>query len=279
MTNRIPHRLGEGAALVEQCLDVLAGRLKPAMPYAAPEELAAVLHGARRWLSEAPIDHDTLLGRLTAVVAFAEDFALDQDRLVVLAAGTRLVGTTFDHRSARDTGRPVVHLSLDGGRLRYKPWACPSDMPLRGMVEAVFGADTAVRVPRCVDRGSYGWAEVLPDPPDPVGAVAHRGLGHLLAIDRALVSVGAGVYDVTTSGEHVRVMDCGRRRAAPWKVDGIPWRPDRRHPSWSQVELGFGEGVERVRAAIADGGLDVVLHRFLGASETWKAPSDSEWSL
>lgn len=267
-------------AAVEGALGVLGTRLRHVMPYTRPHERAAVLDAARAWFATPP-PRDGLADRLAAVVGFAEDFGRDQDRLVVVVPDTELVAVHFDVAAARDPRRPVARVRLAGGTIRHKPWPCPADTPLRRLVEDLHGEAPVVRVPRCVNRGEFAWADD-PVERDRTGAAsgmgAHHALGHLLALDRALAAVGVGVRDVVTAGPLLHVVDCGPRGEDPWRVDGAAWRPDPGHPRWPDVARGHREGMALLRRLAAAGGLDPALRRFPGAAAVeFTVPDGDGW--
>lgn len=76
--------------------------------------------------------------------------------------GGRLLAVDLGQGDLHAGGQAVARLSLEGGRIMYKPRALGIDAALENFLGHVFSGDpNRIRVPEVVDRGDYGWAAFI----------------------------------------------------------------------------------------------------------------------
>ena len=168
--------------------------------------------------------YPTLLPRLhtsidhacAAALAFADRFAADRAALTALVGGEPVLSAvTFGAGDSHRGGHTVAKVRLaDGQQLIYKPRSMLIDVVLERFLARVLAdepAATRIRVPRALDRGSYGWAEQIPHRfcvDDAELRIYYRNLGHWLAVARLLRGSDLHSENLIAAGPVPVVVDC-----------------------------------------------------------------------
>lgn len=205
--------------------------------------------------------------RCAASLDFARHWIADKSLLTSLcgAAPGELRQLSFGAGDSHRGGLSVALLRCDGGRLVYKPRSVAIDDALHAFV-AELGADAAIessiRVPRVVDGGEHGWAEFVAHryAADEIELAAfYRGIGHWLAIMRALGGSDLHAENLIAAGPSPVVVDCETLftpRIAP-------------HPS------GFGEAYDQAAGLLGRSVLTIGLLPGRGQGLGWRGVDNS----
>ncbi|WP_031369976.1 type 2 lanthipeptide synthetase LanM family protein [Lysobacter antibioticus] len=127
-----------------------------------------------------------------ALESLAARFAADREALSALLGrpAGRLLALQPGEGDLHDGGQTVARLTLEGGRVMYKPRSLKIDLALDAFLAQVFADDAQrIRVPHALDRGAYGWAGFVEhrycDGDDELAGF-YRNLGHWLAVMQLL---------------------------------------------------------------------------------------------
>jgi type 2 lantibiotic biosynthesis protein LanM len=183
-----------------------------------------VMASQRAFWDELAAHYPTLHGRVGRIVAnrcaaaadFARDWQAERSGLGVLcgAAPGELAALRFGAGDSHAGGRTVALLRCEGGRIVYKPRTVDVDIALRRFVAAIADAQdapTSMRVPAAVGFGGHGWTEFVAHryaaDDEELGAF-YRGIGHWLAVMRALGGSDLHAENLIAAGPHPVVVDC-----------------------------------------------------------------------
>lgn len=108
-------------------------------------------------------------------------------------------------------GQSVAKLSLEHGKVMYKPRSLGVDRVLGNFLASVFdGRPHRIRVPQVIDRGDYGWTEFVEHAyclGDEQLRIFYRGLGHWLAVLRLLGGTDVHLENLIAAGPVPVVID------------------------------------------------------------------------
>lgn len=148
-----------------------------------------------------------------AIKRLLDRLAADRERLAALLGRPpgRLTGLALGRGDFHSGGQAVARLSFEGGDVMYKPRSLRVDARLDAFLARLFGATaTRIRVPRVVDRGSYGWAAFIAHRycagEDELHAFYH-GLGRWLAVLRLLGGTDIHLENLVAAGPVPLVVD------------------------------------------------------------------------
>lgn len=158
-----------------------------------------------------PLRHrlDTVVAnRVAAAVELATRLAHDRDLLDVGELARAEFGAGDSHRG----GRMVVLLHGTGGSTVYKPRSVAVDRALSDLLAAVVpDEDDPIRVPRVLERPSYGWAEHVTHrycASDAELRAFYRNLGRWLAVMRLVGGTDLHQENLIAAGPVPVVVDC-----------------------------------------------------------------------
>ncbi len=158
---------------------------------------------------------DKFLGNAAeAHVAMTQRLAADRDLLAASFGLTgRLIAVDVGMGDRHRGGRTVNSLEFSDAKLVYKPRSLSVDNRLAELVDHLGrGLDqVSLGVPRCLDRGSYGWAQFVEYREcDTEQDVRHfyRSMGAWLAVMRLLRGTDMHAENIIASGRTPVVVDC-----------------------------------------------------------------------
>jgi type 2 lantibiotic biosynthesis protein LanM len=208
-------------------LELNAARVENRLAGASPEErwdnFLEMSAGRPFW--EGLAEHyPTLLPRVAQLCAnsrasarsFGKRWAEDRDGLAPLVGG-RAPGELRQLRfAAGDThrgGQTVALLFCDAGGLVYKPRSIAPEALLASFIDDLagdLGQTLAVRVPRVIDCGDYGWAEFIEHRHAADSGEMHRfyeAIGHWIAIMRLIAGTDFHAENLIAHGPSPVIVD------------------------------------------------------------------------
>lgn len=217
------HRKLARLLLVELNAARLQGRLEGVTPEERWEDFLRGAATAEFWDAMA-LHYPTMPGRVAklvenncaAVLSFAQRWAADRDALgeFIGAPAGELTALGLGAGDTHRGGQTVAIVSCDGGRAVYKPRPVAVDKTLGAFIaglERDCGRKLHMRVPKALDRGDYGWTEFVPHrhaaDSDELKHF-YEGIGHWLAVMRALGGVDFHAENLIAHGGEPVVVDC-----------------------------------------------------------------------
>lgn len=201
----------------------VTGRLTAADPQARFQEFLGLSSTPAFWQEQAtnyprmPAQVDRIIRqRCAATLAFARRLAADRALLAQLPDGPRglLVDIRFGAGDSHRGGSTVAIVRFEYGACVYKPRPVDIDLALLQLIEELRAAGCrldAVRVPRALNRGDYGWTEFVEHRYASNAselASFYRGLGQWLALMRLVAGSDLHSENVIACGPHPVVVDC-----------------------------------------------------------------------
>lgn len=204
----------------------MTGRLSAADPRARWDEWVDRLAAPGGWETTAepypvflPRIATIVRNRCAAVLAAAQRFARDRDRLAHLIGGDpTLVEMEFGAGDSHHGGHTVAILHCHGGKVVYKPRSVRVDAALADLLPRLLPkvpeADR-IRVPAVLPRrdnaGEYGWAAHVAHrycADDAELRVFYRNIGHWLAVTRLLSGSDLHAENLIACGPVPVIVDC-----------------------------------------------------------------------
>jgi len=154
--------------------------------------------------------------RCAASLLFAQRWVADRTGIASLCNGAvgELEALEFGAGDSHRGGLTVALLRCQGGRIVYKPRSVSVDVALHDFIAELavdHGDSLSIRVPRVVERESYGWAEFIEHryaSDDLELRSFYRGIGHWLAIMHLLGANDLHAENLIAHGATPVVVDC-----------------------------------------------------------------------
>lgn len=188
-----------------------AGRFAQFVEHSLDQEFAE--HLDRRYPSLRGRLERTLDRQRSAIETMAMRFIADRNELEHLLGrpAGRLISLALGLGDPHAGGQTVARLSLEGGKVMYKPRSLRIDAQLEAFLAGVFddGADR-VRVPKVIDRDDYGWAAFADHRycgGEEELRTFYRGLGYWLAVLRLLGGTDIHLENLIAVGPMPVVID------------------------------------------------------------------------
>lgn len=161
----------------------------------------------------------------TAIERMLARFLADREALRGLLGGPagRLLDIDLALGDPHAGGQAVARLTLEGGKVMYKPRPLRIDAALEAFLERVFAGDRLpIRVPEVIDRDEYGWATFVEHRycgNEEELRTFYRGLGHWLGVLRLLGGTDIHYENLIAAGPTPVVIDVESLFAATPRVD------------------------------------------------------------
>jgi type 2 lantibiotic biosynthesis protein LanM len=150
--------------------------------------------------------------RVAAAREFAVRWADDRAEVGALGGAGEVREVAFGEGDSHRGGRGVAVLTLDEGRVVYKPRSLSVDRALADLLAAVLpSGQDPIRVPRVLERGDHGWAEHIAHRycvDDGELRRFYRNLGHWLAVMRLIGGTDLHQENLVAAGPVPVVVDC-----------------------------------------------------------------------